>query len=284
MHTTRLKPLWLHLATIAQRLRGATTLALACDFDGTLAPIVAQPGQASVSQRTRVALARLTRLDHVRVAFLSGRTLDDLIPRVGLEGVFYAGAAGLEIQRESGKREGHLPPDATLPDELRASLQEWADRFPGAWLEDKRFSLALHYRNVAPDKQGALDAGVRRRYRRFADRAHLVHGKKVFEFMPSVSRDKAWALQQWMNPSPQDALFFYLGDDTNDEPALALVRKLGGISVAVGRTTSVAEYALDSPEGVTWFLEWLATEWVHARGIVPSAVATGGTVGEEGLL
>jgi hypothetical protein len=83
--------------------------------------------------------------------------------------------------------------------------------------------------------------------------------------MPPVPWDKSRVIAEWWSGHPRGAALFYFGDSGNDEPALALVRSLGGAAVTVGRTASRAEYALPEPADVTWFLEWLAREWAHAR-------------------
>jgi len=69
-----LKPLWLHLDTLAQRLRSATELYFGCDFDGTLTDIVPHPSLANLSERTRGALDAVSRSAHgAQLALFSGR-------------------------------------------------------------------------------------------------------------------------------------------------------------------------------------------------------------------
>jgi trehalose-phosphatase len=256
----RLTPLWLRLPAIASRLRETPSVMVATDYDGTLTPIVGRPEEAGLPPRTRRALERLARLPRLSVAVLSGRSLDDLQACLGLGGIYLSGASGLETLEPAGRRRVHLPPGEGLPEALRAALEEWCARFPGAWIEDKRVSFAAHYRAVPERFQAAFGAGVRRRFRPHRDRATLVHGKKVFEVMPPVRWNKASALERWLR-TRRGALAFYFGDDTNDEPVFRRLRRDGGITVAVGRPGSRAEYLLGSPDEVVWFLEWLAREW-----------------------
>ena len=267
----RLKPLWLHLGDLAGRLRCAGHLGIASDFDGTLTPIVPEPDGARLAPRSRDLLERLVARSGVSLAILSGRRLEDLEERVGLRGVFYAGTAGFETRDPSGGHAVHLPPGAEVPAELREELERWCDRFPGAWLEDKRFSYSLHYRAVERSAQPAFGAGVRRRVHAHPRRARLVHGKRVFEVMPAPPWDKSSALERWLAGLPQEALTFYFGDDSNDEPVHARVRQQGGVSVAVGRASSHAEYGVPTCADVAWFLEWLEREHAagqHLRGAV----------------
>ncbi len=257
----RLKSLWLSLSELSHRIGSSDALLLASDYDGTLTPIAEHPDDVVVPDRAREVLRRLAGHPDAHLAVLSGRRLDDLEREFDGGPLFLAGSGGLESRDEHGRRQVHLPPGARLPEELRASLEAWCGRFPGAWVEDKRFSYALHYRAVAGALQPAFGAGVRRRVRPFASAAQLVHGKRVFEVMPAVSWEKSAALQLWLEGRDAGGLLFYFGDDTIDEPVHRLVRERGGIAVAVGRTASAAEFGLPSSTEVVWFLEWLERQW-----------------------
>jgi len=254
----KLEPLWLHLHGMAERMGEASSLAVATDYDGTVTPIVSHPGEAELPARARRALETLAGVKGARVMVLSGRALDDLRKQIGVQGVALCGNAGLESENEQGEREMHVPPGKEVPVSLRTELEAWCQRFPGAWLEDKGHSVALHYRNVPQRFQGAFGAGVRRRARPHRGAATLVHGKKVFEVMPAISWNKADALERWWD---NRGMLFFFGDDTNDEPVHARVSEKGGTAVAVGRVVSKAGYALRGPNEVVWFLEWLSREW-----------------------
>lgn len=254
----KLEPLWLHLHAIAERMGEAGTLSVATDYDGTITPIVSHPGEVELPGRAKRALERLSAVAGVRVMVLSGRSLEDLRRQIGVRGLSLGGNAGLESEDEQGQREVHVPPGKEVPASLRSELETWCQRFPGAWLEDKGHSIALHYRNVPQRFQGAFGAGVRRRARPHRGAASLVHGKKVFEVMPAISWNKADALERWWD---QRGMLFFFGDDTHDEPVHARVVEKGGVSVAVGRVVSKAGFALRGPDEVIWFLEWLGREW-----------------------
>jgi trehalose 6-phosphate phosphatase len=262
----RLRSLWLSLSELSQRINQSESLDLASDYDGTLIPIAEHPDNVLMPERTRGVLHRLAAMPDVRLAILSGRRLDDLERDFNGGRLFLAGAGGLESRDEHGRRQVHLPVDAQLPDELRASLESWCQRFPGAWVEDKRFSYALHYRAVPPALQPAFGAGVRRRARPFREQAQLVHGKRVFEVMPAVPWEKSAALKLWLEGRDSAGTLLFFGDDTNDEPVHRLVRERGGIAVAIGRVVSAAEFGLASPEEVVWFLEWLERQWGAREG------------------
>ena len=263
-----LKPLWLSVGSLSEQLRRTDSLNVGLDFDGTLTPISADPREAALSVRAREVLERFSRRAGVRLAFLSSRMLDDLWRRVGIEGVFYAGSSGLETRDERGQRQTHAGAAVSLPMPLLRDLEGWCQRFPGARLEPRVNSCALHFAGVAPSLQPAFGAGVRRRVRPFQSQLTLVHGRTGFEVMPAGGWDKAAALERWLESALPGALILYFGDDTRDEPVHEAVRRRGGLAVAVDRVVSHAEYVLPTPGDVIWFLEWLDGEWSR-RGPLP---------------
>ncbi len=258
-----LKPLWLHLDTIAARLRATRRLYVGCDFDGTLTDIVPHPDLAVLPERTRLALQAVVKLPGAELGVFSGRPLDDLRGRLPEGKAFVSGIAGLETIDRDGTRRTHVNPEDSIADDVREVMRQWCARFEGAWFEDKGPAFAVHYRAVPERFQPAFCSGVRRRFAGDPPRARLLHGKKVFDVLPVVDRDKASALADWYDQP--DGLLLYFGDDANDEPVYPKVRERGGISVAIGRWASHAEYGLTAPEHLTWFLEWLIREWTEVR-------------------
>jgi trehalose 6-phosphate phosphatase len=257
---TRLESLWDALAEVAARIARARALFVATDFDGTLAPIARRPRAASPARGALASLRRISRLPRAGVAVLSGRGLDDLARVAGVRGAFLSGASGLATRDARGRRAIHVPRARRLPVALAATLAAWCARFRGAWLEDKELVLALHYRAVAPHRHAAFRAGVRRRLAPLSGRARIVPGKRVLEVMPATRESKATALARAI-PHGRGTLLVFFGDDENDEPAHAFVRRRGGIAIAVGGRRSRAEYALRSPREVALCLAWLADAW-----------------------
>jgi trehalose-phosphatase len=140
-------------------------------------------------------LAALEARADTRVAVISGRPLDDVAARVGVPEIVYAGNHGLEIRGH----DFHLVHESALSarselDNAAAALQSVVDGFPGAWVEHKGLTLAVHFRKVrAPAEQGLRErvaasleglSGLR-----------VAEGKKIFEILPAIQWDKGCALE-----------------------------------------------------------------------------------------
>lgn len=259
------EPLWRSLPELARRLRQASTLAVACDFDGTLTEIVEHERLAELPRRARRALESLVEQPGVHLGFFSGRRVIDLVERVRTEPAWYSGVCGLEARDHEGVRCDPAIESDGVPAALVESLCDWCDTHPGTWMQDKGRAIAVHYRQLPARLQAAFVAGVRRRAQRYFDRIQAEPGKRVVEISPVVALGKGWALDHWLTRLPGAPCVIYMGDDVNDERAYPFVRARGGISVAVARRASAAQFGIGSTIEVTWWLEWLSREWAEVR-------------------
>ena len=192
-----------------QRLARADTL-YAFDFDGTLAPIVADPAHARAADRVLLPLTQLAR--RVPVAVVSGRAQRDLIERLPCEIAYLVGNHGNE----------GLPvePDATGLEETckrwRASLDARLTVMEGQGvrLEDKGRSLSLHYR-ATPDP-AAASAFLRSVAHSLRPQPTVIDGKMVLNLLPPGAMTKFEALRLLARHEGVDHVLF-VGDDDTDE-------------------------------------------------------------------
>lgn len=90
-------PYWTeHWNDIVARVSARRHLFVACDFDGALAPIVAHPDDACVSNEVRCLLRKLATCRGLTLAIFSERTPDEVKARVSIDGIFYASHDGLD--------------------------------------------------------------------------------------------------------------------------------------------------------------------------------------------
>lgn len=195
-------------AELRRLARGNTLYAF--DFDGTLAPIVADPAQARAADRVTRPLAQLARL--VPVAVVSGRAQRDLIERLPCEIAYLVGNHGNEGLPEE-------PPAA----ELEATCRRWRASLEihlldpdarGVRLEDKGRSLSLHYR-LAPDP-AAASAFLRGVAHMLSPQATVIDGKMVLNLLPPGAMTKFDALQILVQHEGANQVLF-VGDDDTDE-------------------------------------------------------------------
>jgi trehalose-phosphatase len=231
------------------------------DYDGTLTPIVAQPEDAVLSDSMRAIIQRLARV--CTVAVISGRDLADVRERVAVKGIVYAGSHGFDIAGPGGLRRENEEAQACLPalDQAEASLREQLTDVPGARVERKRFSIAVHFRNVpearVPEIEPIVD-GVKQHH----PDLRRSGGKKIFELQPRIDWHKGRAVLWLLDTLPIDpagVLPLYLGDDLTDEDAFeALAQRGVNIVIRDEPRSTAAQFALENPGETGVFLEQLA--------------------------
>ncbi len=228
-------------------------LAVFLDYDGTLTPIVPRPEDAVLAPDVRETIVRLSRV--CTVGIISGRDLADVRKLVGVQGIVYAGSHGFDIAGPHGSLAGGSERDDFLPvlAAAEAGLREALAGIPGAQLERKKYSIAVHYRNVADARLDSVEAVVNELLQRYPMLRDLP-GKKVHDLQPRIDWDKGKALLhvlRTLDLDREDVLPIYIGDDITDEDAFAVLRGRGlGIVVRDEPRPTAANLAVDSPRDV----------------------------------
>ena len=235
-----------NLGVLRRFLQPGTLLAF--DYDGTLAPIVDDPGQARMRRSTRALLASVAQ--RYATIVITGRGRDDasrLLAGIALRDII--GNHGAETQRAPS------PATARRVTHWRAELHERLYRLAGVTIEDKRYSLAVHYRA----SKDPASAGARIRTVAAAlPGARLIAGKCVWNIVPSGAADKGAALlRAWRRLRCARAV--YVGDDDTDEDVFALEQPDRLLGIRVGtRRDSRAQYALRDQGEIDRLLELVA--------------------------
>lgn len=238
----------MELTDIVTALRATRPdLLVATDFDGTLAPLVADPQQSRPVDGTVDALAALARAG-MQVAVITGRDAQTVLRLGGLDhvpGVIVAGVYGIETWHDG---ELETPDTPAAIDQLQQRLPAvLADADPAVWIEDKRLSLVVHGRQAA-DPDAAL-APLRAPVQSLADELGLeMHpGRDVLEVrVPGY--DKASAIDRLAGDRRG---VLYLGDDVGDVPAFDHVRALreqGRVAYGVAVRASGVDAAADAAD------------------------------------
>jgi trehalose 6-phosphate phosphatase len=244
--------------------RAGRHLLLLFDFDGTLCPFDPDPDNVYLTATVTACLGSLARKAESTVGIISGRRLPDLHKRARVAPEIYlAGFHGLEIEAPG---EAFMHPDAAaaapLMREIAEGVRGHLPSLPGVFLEDKVFSIALHYREAGEPVRIA----AQRQFLAAAEdhlsagRLRLQPGACVLELLPGVAWNKGRALEWIRERVEQDSgptFSVYVGDDVTDEDAFRAVGP-HGMTVAASDRASGAEFQVDGPaevERLLWLLD-----------------------------
>lgn len=238
-----------HAAEITHKLRNRALIAF-FDFDLTLSPLADDPGKAFLPDPVRTLLDQLSRL--VPVGIISGRDLTDLIARVQMPELNYAGNHGLEWHIKGQKHTIESTFETIGP--RIADLKALAERFAGAIFEQKNFSANLHYRLVSDSDRTILETELANLT---TDGLKVRWSKKTYEISPQVDWHKGSVCLAIMRAlHAEDALPVYIGDDLTDEDAFGTLAH--GITIRVGKEqASKAEYFINDQTEIDAVLRWL---------------------------
>ncbi|XP_019192446.1 PREDICTED: trehalose-phosphate phosphatase A-like isoform X3 [Ipomoea nil] len=257
-------------------------IALFLDYDGTLSPIVDNPDCAFMSNAMRAAVKNVAK--YFPTAIISGRSRDKVYEFVGLTELYYAGSHGMDIMGpvhpvtndykcisstdKQGKEVALFQPAIEfLPmiDEVFRLLVEITRDIAGANVENNKFCLSVHYRNVEEQSWETIGESVNQLLKHYP-RLRLTHGRKVLEIRPVLDWNKGKAVEFLLESlgleDCDDVLPIYIGDDRTDEDAFKFLRvgnRGYGILVSSTPKESNATYSLRDPSEVMEFLKLLVT-------------------------
>lgn len=220
------------------------------DFDGTLAPISKDPSNVSISPVCESYLDKLNKT--APIAIITGRSVEDVINFLPFTPKYVIGNHGIEGSHSQDELE-YLK--TIIQNYKTLILHQYLDAFSsmGILLEDKTYSLSLHYRNsINPElAEQFLMSNLS-----YFSEAHVTKGKKVINIVPDNGLTKGQAFMQIL--SKENAKFgIYIGDDVTDEDVF-IYKNPRLLTVKVGFSEdSQAGYYLENQEEVVKILEIL---------------------------
>jgi trehalose 6-phosphate phosphatase len=252
-------------AKIDQAARAAVLL-VACDFDGTLSPLAPTPDAAKVDGAALASLIRLGRLERTSAGIISGRGVADLSQKLPADHpLVIIGSHGQEWAEESWGLTDHEQHTLMA---LIASAEEVTRGVPGALVERKPASVAVHFRECAPhdaarlaDAAAALTAELRS--------VEVLQGHMVIELCVRKP-DKGQALERLRYREGATCTFF-IGDDVTDERAFAVLGD-NDLSVKIGPGETAAKERVPDQRHVALVLAALAdarAAWIASCARVP---------------
>ena len=227
--------------------------ALFLDFDGCIVDIAPTPEAVDVPDGLPSLLVALREALGGAVAIVTGRPIEQIDGFLGTAVPAVAGLHGLERRTADGGIVRSPLPGNDLP-AVRALLEEFAAERPGVLVEDKTYTVALHYRlapSLRDDCRDVLNAALKDA----PEGWQVVEGKFVFEIKPREST-KGTAIEAFMGEAPfLGRTPVFCGDDITDEDGFEVVNARGGVSIRVG--TGSATRAATQVDTVGELLDWL---------------------------
>lgn len=216
--------------------------ALFLDFDGTMVDIAPQPHAVHVPQPLLTLLQDLDRYLQGAIAVISGRPIQQLDAFLDPLKLAMAGVHGAERRGADGRL--HLL-DTHPFDAVEEAACTLAAEHPGLLVENKRGSLALHYR-----QRPELEELCLRTMQAAVDTVPgmtLLRGKMVAEAKPGGAT-KGHAIEAFLAEAPfAGRTPVFIGDDVTDEAGFSTVQRLGGVGIKVGEGATVATQRLADP-------------------------------------
>lgn len=233
------------------------------DFDGTLTPIVPTPEKAILPEAAKKLLKRISENPKIRLAFISGRSLEDIKSKIGIKNVIYSGNHGLQLEGPLVKFESLVPLQyQMIVERIKNELGHNISHIKGAFVEDKGLTLSLHYRLAKKKDVPVLKKIFKETVILYLlrNKIRVKSGKMVVEVRPPVEWDKGkvvlWLLERSLFVSKGESILpVYLGDDVTDEDAFRAIKNKG-LTIFIGKPKkSHARYYLKDHNEVQDFLK-----------------------------
>jgi trehalose 6-phosphate phosphatase len=232
-------------------IRTPETMALFLDVDGTLIEFAARPEDVQVPKDLGSTLTAASRRLNGALALVSGRSiaeLDRLFAPIRLPA---SGLHGAEMRTDPEQ-----PPTvpAALPAAIAADIKRELAHISGVTIEDKRASIAVHYRAAPAYAAELYDILARYVSRTDTPALDLMVGELVYELKP-FGFDKGSALSQFMQVPPFSGRRpVFVADHPIDQAAFVMATTLGGMGLSVGRQLPGAAGWFSSPAAVRSWL------------------------------
>lgn len=233
------------------------SVVLFLDYDGTIVPIQPRPELAKLKSETVDILQSILESPNFFVCIVTGRSIENIRNLVKIDDVSFIGNHGFEIWHK-GKHWIHPAANKSRLSLRRVAreLKKVTEHIDGIAIENKVFTVSIHFRNVARRYEAHIKRAITRVVGLNDAMFTTAAGKKVYEIRPNIDWDKGKGVMKWLHMSRlQKPLVIYVGDDRTDEDAFRAIGE-NGITISVGyRRKSLAQYYLRNDRGVLVFLE-----------------------------
>lgn len=255
--------LFSHIHRIFTKIDETDAILLLLDYDGTLVSFRNRPQDVVTSDKVKIVLTSLLKNPKFTVVIVSGRTLHEIKQLLDIDGLSFVALHGLQIELANGKSYSKQI-DSNIRSILEkikeASEYKFKDE-KGIYLEDKKLTLAFHYRLITEEKiNDAIEKFLEIVKTVDTDKSlELIHGAKVVEVRPKGWNKGKVVELIYTSYASKKVLPIYIGDDSTDEDAFRAIGNRG-ITVFVSNNSNqstAAQYWLKDPDDVLKFLKTL---------------------------
>ncbi|MBI3305812.1 trehalose-phosphatase [Candidatus Nomurabacteria bacterium] len=261
-----MKYLFDNLPEIKAQIEKAGGAALLFDFDGVLSAIAPTPEDAIITDEYAGLLKKCAA--KMPVAIITGRRMYDIKKKIDTKSVLYLAGHGLEWEEDGKDHVKEIPKETMEAIRLaEEKVKPLLERYPGMILENKSFTIAVHYRLMKPELAPVFIEEVESILRPFAKdhKLRLDHSIKTFELRPEVGWDKGdsvlFATEHFQERTGKNSAPIYIGDSQTDEDAFAALEK-SGITIRINSSEnenikSAAKWYMKNQKEVGQFMKWL---------------------------
>jgi trehalose 6-phosphate synthase/phosphatase len=247
-----------HIRNIVKGFKEAHKRCILLDYDGTLAPYQKMPSLAAPSAELMQLLKELTYDPSSEIVIISGRDVDTLERWLGKLPLNMIAEHGACIKYKNGQWEQEASIQTEWKEQVRPLMQLFVNRCAGSFIEEKKTTIAWHYRNTNAELGFMRSRELRNSLLQLTANTPLqvIDGNKVLE-VRMVGVDKGAAANKMISNLDPDFILA-IGDDATDEDMFRALRDKG-YTIKVGRANTSAQYTILSQREVFPFLQ----QFVH---------------------
>ncbi|MDP4129675.1 MAG: trehalose-phosphatase [Bacteroidota bacterium] len=242
---------------LAEKFKKAKSKLILLDYDGTLVDYQKAPQDAIPSEKLLSFLLKLNDLPDTSLVIITGRAYSEIDGFIGTLPIDIVAEHGA-MSRENGDWKELIRDKGDWKRNIIPVLDRFSTRCPGSFTEEKRFSLAWHYRNaelqtgisISRELIGALSEKA------WTMGLKITDGNKVVE-VKKQGIDKGKGTQYLLEKRRYDFILA-MGDDKTDEDMFeVLANKDDAFTIKVGVGDTLAKYRLDNVQDVILLLNEL---------------------------
>jgi trehalose 6-phosphate synthase/phosphatase len=230
---------------------------LLLDYDGTLVGFSPIPQQAKPDEELKNLLTELVYDPKNTVVIVSGRDRHELYNWLGNIELHMLAAHGLWIYHPGDDWKMTASLENKWKESVRPMLELYTDRMPGAFIEEKDFSLAYHYRQCESSMIAVKMSEIREALLSMTQSTSLglQEGNKVLE-IKDTRVNKGYVSSLFIQDEDYDFILGAGDDYTDEDLFVALPDHAFTIKIGTGNTK--AHFRTKSWRSMRWLLKKLS--------------------------